>query len=39
MSRHSGFILRSIQAEGANKMTSCSQFRTAFHVFGASFTN
>jgi hypothetical protein len=39
MSRHNGFILRSIQAEGANKKTGCSHLKTAVHDFGASFTN
>ncbi len=39
MSRHKGFILNSIQAEGANKTTSGSHRKTAVHDFGANFTN
>ena len=39
MSRHNGLIRRSIQAEGANKMTSGSTRKTEVDIFGPSFTN
>jgi len=39
ISRHNGFILKSIQAEGANKTTSGSHRNTDVHIFGASFTD